>query len=333
MNFGFSEEQNLLRDQVARFMQQDCPMTKVRQLSKTESRFDADLWRQMAELGWLGLIIDEAYGGLNLTWVDMTVVLEETAAGLCPLPLVSHAMSCTAIMECGSEAQKSQWLPAMAAGDVTCTLALYDEPNWIDPAAINANASVDGDTVTLSGRKPFVSDAMSADYFLVAVNGPDGLALAALNKELVSVTPQPAMDETKPVGCVDLSGVTILTDYLLPMSLEQLNYLTDCGAVATTAEMVGAGNSVLQLTSDYAKERIQFGKPIGQYQGVKHRLAEIYVDVESYRSLCYYAAWTINDAREELPRAASLAKGYASDAFAQIGIDAVGLHGAIGFTA
>jgi alkylation response protein AidB-like acyl-CoA dehydrogenase len=333
MNFGFSEEQNLLRDQVVRFMTEACPMTKVRELSNTPSRFDAGLWQQMAELGWLGLTIPEAYGGLALKWVDLTVVLEETAAGLCPLPLISHALSCAAILECGSAAQKNQWLPAMASGEAICTLALYDDPNWIDAAAIKATANLEHGKLTLAGVKPFVNDAMSADYFLLAVNGPDGLALAAVGKEQVTVTNQPVMDRTKALGSIDLNGVTIAPDQLLPMSPDQLSYLTDCGAVATTAEMVGAANAILQLTSAYAKERIQFGKPIGQYQGVKHRLAEIFVDVESFRSLCYYAAWTVDDARDELPRAASLAKGYASDAFAQIGIDGIGLHGAIGFTA
>ena len=333
MNFGFTEEQNLLRDQVTRFMTEQCNMNHVRTLMAEPNRFDKSLWQQIADLGWLGLTIPEAYGGLGLKWVDLTVVLEETGAGLCPLPLLSHAMSCAAILTCGTDGQKEQWLPAMAQGQITCTLALYDDAHWISPAAVSATATIADDTVTLHGRKPFVADAMSANYFLLAVRTEEGLALAALLKEQVTITPQPVMDQTKPMGCVDIEGVTISTDHLLPLSEEALSYLTDCGAVATTAEMVGAGTAILALTSSYAKERIQFGKPIGQYQGVKHRLAEIYVDIESFRSLCYYAAWTVEDAKDELPRAASLAKGYASDAFAELGIDGVGLHGAIGFTA
>ena len=134
-------------------------------------------------------------------------------------------------------------------------------------------------------------------------------------------------------GSVDLENVVIAKEHVLPVSAADLEYLTDVGAVVITAEMVGAAEAALQMTSDYAKERIQFGKPIGQYQGVKHRLADLYVDVESFKSLLYYAAWTIDEAPDELPRAVSLAKGYASDAFAQLGIDGIGLHGAIGFTA
>ena len=333
MNFGFTEEQNLLRDQVVRFMQEACPMPHVREICTTDTAFDKALWKQAADLGWLGLTIPEQFGGLGLKWVDLTVVLEAAGAGLCPLPLASHALACEAILECGTDAQKNQWLSAMANGDVTCTVGLYDEPNWISADAITASASVDGDTVTLSGVKPFVTDALSADYFLLAVKTQSGLALAAIGREQVKVSAQPTMDKTKPTGRVDLTGVTIPADYLLPMSEQQLAYFTDCGALACTAEMVGAAAALVELTSNYAKERIQFGKPIGQYQGVKHRLADMYVDTESFRSLCYYAAWAANDAKDELPRAVSLAKGYASDAFAQIGIDGIGLHGAIGFTA
>jgi alkylation response protein AidB-like acyl-CoA dehydrogenase len=147
------------------------------------------------------------------------------------------------------------------------------------------------------------------------------------------VQSQPQMDRTKPTGRVMFDNVTVTDDFILPLGEDDLSYLGDLGAVAVTAEMVGAAEAALNMTSEYAKERLQFGKPIGQYQGVKHRLADIYVDVESFKSLLYYAAWTVDEAPAELARAISLAKGYASDAFAQIGIDGIGLHGAIGFTA
>ncbi len=332
MNFGFTEEQNLLRDQVERFMQDTCPMTRVRELSGTGG-FDAALWKQIGDLGWLGLLIPEAYGGLGLKWIDQVVVLEAAATGLCPLPIASHALASTAVLACASDEQKSRWLPLMASGEAICTLGLYDDANWIDPSAITATAKANADGYVLSGTKPFVNDASNATYLLLAVQGPEGLGLAAVSKDEVRITPQPTMDSTKPMASVDLDGVAINAESLLAMTTEQLSYLTDCGALAVTAEMVGAGDSILNLTSDYAKQRIQFGKPIGQYQGVKHRLADMYVDLESYRSLCYFAGWCADDDPKELARAVSLAKGYASDAFNQIGIDGVGLHGAIGFTA
>lgn len=333
MNFGFTEEQSLLRDQVERFIKEACPMPKVREIAASESRFDSELWQQIADLGWLGLTIPEAHGGLGLKWIDLTVVLEAAAEGLCPLPIASQALASAAVLTCGNDKQKTEWLPAMAAGSAICTIGLYDEANWIDAKAVTAEAHASDDGYVLIGTKPFVNDAAAADYLLLAVNAPNGLALAAVAKDNVKITHQPTMDTTKPMASVDLEGVKIGADYLLPMSEDQLAFLTDCGAVATTAEMVGAGAAILQMTSNYAKERIQFGKPIGQYQGVKHRLADMYVDLESYRSLSYYAAWSVDDDIDGLAKAVSLAKGYASDAFAQIGIDGVGLHGAIGFTA
>ncbi|NCF76316.1 MAG: hypothetical protein GWP45_03890 [Proteobacteria bacterium] len=333
MNFGFTEEQNLLKDQVQRFMKEACPMNRVREISKSDSTFDQALWQQTAELGWLGLTIPENFGGLGLKWIDLIVVLEAAAEGLGPLPIASQALASTAILACASEEQKASWLPAMASGEAVVTLGLYDEANWIDPAAVTASAKSTDDGFVLQGKKPFVNDALAANYLLLAVQGPNGLALAAVGKDQVTVTAQPTIDNTNPMASVDIDGVEISASDLLPMSDEQLAFLTDCGGVATTAEMVGAGTAILAMTNGYAKERIQFGKPIGQYQGVKHRLADMFVDLESYRSLCYFAAWAVYDSPEELAKAVSMAKGYASDAFAQIGIDGVGLHGAIGFTA
>lgn len=332
MNFGFTEEQNLLRDQVHRFMEQACAMPKVRELMAREDGFDADLWKRAGELGWLGLIIPEAHGGLGLKWIDLTVVLEETGRGLSPLPIASQALSSAAILRCGSDAHKRDWLPGLASGEAICTLALYDEPNWISPEAVSLRGERVAGGVKLEGTKPFVPDALAAHYFLLAFHGPDGLALAGVSRDQVTVKAQPGMDRTKPVGSVALDLV-VPEEMILPLGEQDLGHLNDLGAVAVTAEMVGAAEAALTMTSKYAKERIQFGKPIGQYQGVKHRLADIFVDVESFKSLLYYAAWTVDDAPEELPRAISLAKGYASDAFARIGIDGVGLHGAIGFTA
>jgi len=332
VNFGFTEEQDLLRAQVTRFMREACTMEKVREIAASETGFDSALWQQAAELGWLGLITPQSFGGVGLKWVDLTVILEETARGLSPLPIASQMLSTAAILRLGSTEQKAEWLPMLAGGHV-CTLALYDEANWVHPDAVTFTAEREGGNVVLNGTKPFVPDAAAAGYYLLAVRLEGELGLAAVTRDQVEVTAQPTMDRTKPMGSVTLKNVTLPAEYVRPMSEADLAYLTDLGAVAVTAEMVGAAEAALDMTSEYAKERIQFGRPIGQYQGVKHRLADIYVDVESFKSLLYYAAWCVDDAADELPRAISLAKGYASDAFANLGIDGVGLHGAIGFTA
>jgi len=330
MNFGFTEEQNLLRDQVRRFMQDACPIAQVRAQMKTSTGFAAALWRQAAELGWLGLVIPERFGGVGLKWVDLTVVLEETGRGLSPLPIISQTLAATALLRCGDATQQQAHLPDLASGARIATLSLYDEPNWIHPDAITLTASGG----RLRGAKRFVADAAAADLFIVAYRDGAALKLALVDRTSpgVSVAAQPLMDETKRIGTLTLD-VELTAANTLPLSAADLAHLSDCGAVAVTAEAIGAAEAALAMTTDYAKERIQFGSPIGKYQGVKHRLAEMFVDVESFKSLLYYAAWTVDDAPTELPRAASLAKAYASDAFVRIGIDGVQLHGAIGFTA
>jgi alkylation response protein AidB-like acyl-CoA dehydrogenase len=243
------------------------------------------------------------------------------------LPLVSHHLAATAIQRCGTDRQKEAWLPKLANGEVVATLGLYDDPTWISPQAVTLSG--------LSGAKRFVPDAQTADLLVLAHRKGNELALALIERNAKGVTlvPEPMVDATKRAATIKLEGVAPGNDRSMPLSVSDLEFLTDCGAVAVTAEMIGAADAALELTAGYAKTRIQFGAPIGRYQGVKHRLAEMYVDVESFKSLLYYAAWTVDDAPAELPRAASLAKAYASDAFARIGIDAVGLHGAIGFTA
>ena len=333
MDFGFSEEQNMLRDQVNRFMNERCPMDQVRRILKSDNKFDSALWSEISNLGWLALTIPEQYAGLGLGWVDLTVVLEETAAGLCPLPVASHALAAKAILLCGSEEQKAKWLPAVSEGSSISTLGLFDDPNWISEEGISSVASKTDTGFKLTGSKPFVSDATLCDWLFLAFNCDGQLILAKVDKEQCQIHSEPTMDETKDMGRVTLDNLSINKSDTMALSNENLITLTNYGAVAVTAEMVGAAQSLLNLTSEYAKDRIQFGKPIGQYQGVKHRLAEMFVDIESFRSLCYYAAWALDDAPAEVDRAVSLAKGYASDAFVEIGIDGVGLHGAIGFTA
>ena len=327
MDFGFSEEQNLLREQVRRFMADELPSSTVRAFTRGEdAERRAALWKQAAELGWLALIVPERFGGVGLKWIDLAVVLEECGRALCPLPILSAARAAAAIARYGDEDQRRAWLPRIASGEAVFGVGLYDEANWIDPQGIRLAG---GDSLT--GAKPFVQDGAASTHLLIATRSGDSLALAIVATADVEVTPQPAVDGTKPTAKVGLNAVRPLDT--LAISIDDLDFLTDCGAVGVTLEAIGAAEAVLELTSEYAKTRIQFDNPIGKYQGVKHRLADMFVDVESFKSLAYYAAWAVDDAADELPRAASLAKAYASDAFARIGIDGVGLHGAIGFTA
>ncbi|MCY4059562.1 MAG: acyl-CoA dehydrogenase, partial [Gammaproteobacteria bacterium] len=245
---------------------------------------------------------------------------------LSPLPIVSQTLAAMAIGRSASDDVKSEWLPRIAEGEAVFGVGLYDDPNWIDAEGIRLAGSA-----TLTGTKPFVSDAAAATHLMLATRTGEDLHLVIVAANDASLSAQPGIDRTKPFGTATLDGVAPLAAF--PISADDLAFLTDCGAVAVTLEAIGAAEAILKLTTEYAKNRIQFDNPIGKYQGVKHRLADMFVDIESFKSLAYYAAWAIDDAPDELARAASLAKAYASDAFARIGIDGVGLHGAIGFTA
>ncbi|MBD3646972.1 MAG: acyl-CoA/acyl-ACP dehydrogenase [Pseudomonadales bacterium] len=334
MNFGFTEEQELLRDQVRKFLDQQCPSEQVRKIMKTAEGYDTGMWQQMAELGWLGLIVDTDYDGVGLGWVDLTVVLEEMGRSLFPSPFISNTLAASTIAELGNEEQKKQLLPALSKGQKIATLALLDNPGnpLIDNITLSGEPTDTG--IRLTGTKPFTPDAGTADIFLTACQVDGKLHLAIIDREQAGVdaSNSPTMDETKRTGPLTLDKVEVDNTQLIALDETQLARIFDKGVVAVTAEMIGAAERATWMTSDYAKERIQFGQPIGKYQGVKHRLAEMYVDVESFKSLLYYAAWTVDESPDELPRSASLAKAYASDAFAQIGIDGVQLHGAIGFT-
>lgn len=341
MNFGFTEEQELLRAEVRKFLDENVPMTEVRRIAEGPG-FDPELHRRMAELGWLGLTIPERFGGAGLGAVDQVVLLEELGRSLAPTPLVSTSLFAALLEDAGSEAQQAAWLPEIAAGRRIGTLAFTDEEEWPDPRAIRTVGEPDGEGFRLSGEKLVVADAPTADAFAVAFRTPGSegaegvsLALVPAGAAGVTVDPHVGIDLTKRAGRLRLEGVRVGPADLLgaPGSAWPALERAFCrGAVVVTAEGVGAAEAALQLTVSYAKQRIQFGQPIGRFQGVKHPLAEYYVDIESVKSLVTYAAWCLDHAPEEAPLAASRAKAYASEAFPKLGIDTVGLHGAIGYT-
>ncbi|MEX2207426.1 MAG: acyl-CoA dehydrogenase family protein [Myxococcota bacterium] len=347
MNFGFTEEQELLRTEVRKFLDARCPLPEVRKLMESDAGHSAELWSELAELGWLGLTIPEAHGGAGLGWVDFVVLLEETGRTLFPSPLVSTTLAASAILDAGSDEQKARWLPGIADGSRIGTLALLESSDVLAPSGIALLGKPDGDAYVLTGAKSFVADAGAANLFVVAFRtgpGAEDLTLAIVDGGAPGVAAKsfPSMDRTKRMGTLSLDGARVPKSAVLVgpegrgapgRAWPAIERLFDRGAIATTGEIIGAAEGALALTVQYAKDRLQFGNPIGKYQGVKHPLAEMYVDVESTKSLLYYAAWALDESPGEVPRSASLAKAYASDAFARIGIDGVQLHGAVGYTA
>jgi alkylation response protein AidB-like acyl-CoA dehydrogenase len=339
MNFGFTDEQDLLRAEVRKFLDESCPMEAVRKIAASAPGYSPELWKRTSELGWAGLTVPEAHGGAGLGFVDLVVLLEEAGRTLYPSPLIATTLAATAIQDAGSEAQQARWLPSLAQGERIGTVALLEASDVLGPAGVALDARGEGDALVLSGEKRFVPDGHAADLFVVACRtgrAPDDVTLVVLERSAAGLTTDnlPCIDETKRLGRIRLEGVRVKADAVLAAKpgAAALTRLLDRGAAAVTAEMIGAAEGALALTVRYAKERLQFGSPIGRYQGVKHPLAEIYVDVESAKSLLYFAAWALDENPEEAPRAVSMAKAYATEAFSRLGVDVVQLHGGIGYT-
>lgn len=336
MDFGFTEEQDLLRAGVRKLLDESCPMAEVRKISASPAGYSADLWLRTAELGWPGLLIPEAFGGAGLGFVDLVVLLEETGRSLHPSPLLATTLAAATILDAGSEAQQARWLPGLARGTAIGSVALLEASDVLGPAGVSLEAQRHGSDLVLRGEKRFVPDGHAADLFVVACRTGADVALVVVERGAAGLTTEnlPCIDETKRLARLRLDGVRVAGDAVLRErpGAEALARLLDRGAAAVTAEMIGAAEGALHLTVEYAKQRIQFGSPIGRYQAVKHPLAESYVDIESSKSLLYFAAWALDAGGPEAPRAVAMAKAYATDAFSRLGIDAVQLHGGIGYT-
>jgi alkylation response protein AidB-like acyl-CoA dehydrogenase len=345
MNFGFSEEQELLRAEVRKFLDQNAPLDEVRKIVEAPDGFAGDslgrsLWNRMAELGWVGLTIPELYGGVGLDWVTAVVLLEETGRSLFPSPLISTMIAARAIERAGSEEQKARWLPQLADGSRIGSFALLEQNDSFEASEIQLEGKPDGALMRLSGSKRLVQDAAVADLFVVAFrsgSSDESISLAVIEagEQGVAVDAHASIDLTKPVGDLQLRDVAVAADSLLGevgSGWPLVSELCRLGAMLVTAEMVGAAEAAVSLTTEFAKQRIQFDSPIGRYQGVKHPLAEMYVDVESFKSLLYYAAWAMDEGAPDAALAVSRAKAYANGAFARIGLDGVQLHGGVGYT-
>ena len=343
MNFGFNDEQELLRSTARKFFENECGSDTVRRLMETPEGISPDLWTKLAEQGWLGLVYPEAYDGMGLGLVDLVVLMEEMGRAVVPGPYFSAVLlGGLAIAEAGSEAQKKEWLPKIAAGDRRVALAWMEPSAQLGPAGVTLTAVEKGGKYTLSGTKLFVHDAHTADALVVAARtrpgaGADGVSLFLLPKGTkgLEVTLLPTMDQTRKLCEVALSDVAVGPDGLLGAAgagWTPLARVLDRATVALCAEMCGGAQKVLDMTVEYAKIRQAFGRPIGSYQGVKHR-----------RRTCWWTSRTASPSRTtrrgrstrtrpEAPLAVSMAKAYVSDAYRRVAAAGIQLHGGIGFT-
>jgi alkylation response protein AidB-like acyl-CoA dehydrogenase len=341
VNFAFSDEQEQLRDAVRRFLEAKSPSTEVRRLMDTTDGYDPAVWAQMAnELGLQSLHIPEEFGGQGFTFVELAIVLEEMGRVLLCAPYFSTVvLAADAIINAGTDAQKSELLPGIAGGETIAALA-FTEPNgkW-DASGIELVAKGSGDSYTLDGTKMFVIDGHLANLIVVAARlegtgGEEGIALFTVDGDAAGLTRTAlaTMDQTRKQAKLEFSGVAATPLGTPGEGWAALSKTLDQAAACLANESVGGAQQVLDMSVEYAKVRVQFGRPIGSFQAIKHKCADMLLEVESGKSAAYYAAWAAAEDNEELPVAASLAKAYCSDAYFHAAAENIQIHGGIGFT-
>ncbi|HVM67780.1 MAG TPA: acyl-CoA dehydrogenase family protein [Acidimicrobiales bacterium] len=336
MNFAFSEEQEELRKSVRRFMEDKSPEAEVRRLMETTEGYDPAVWSQMAQqLGLQGLAVPEEFGGSGYTYVELIVVLEEMGRALLCAPYFSSvALAANALLTSGDDAAKKDYLPGIAAGDTIATVALTEPAGRWDEAGVELAASGSGDSWTLTGTKSFVLDGHTASLILVPARTPGGVSLFAVSADAAGLTRTPlaTMDQTRKQAKLEFSGTPARLVGGEGTAWPGLSKTLDLAAVALAAEQVGGAQKVLDMSVEYAKVRVQFGRPIGSFQAIKHKCADMLLEVESAKSAAYYAGWAAAEDSDELPVVASLAKAYCSDAYFHAAAENIQIHGGIGFT-
>ncbi|MBW3557516.1 MAG: acyl-CoA/acyl-ACP dehydrogenase [Actinobacteria bacterium] len=336
MNFAFSEEQEELRKSLRRFLEDKSPEAEVRRLMETTHGYEPAVWDQMGQqLGLQGMAIPEEYGGSGFTYVELVVVLEEMGRALLPSPYFSTvAMAANALLSCGDEESKKAYLPDIASGATVATLALTEDSGRWDLGSVTLRATEEGDRYVLDGHKMFVLDGHVAQLVLAVASTEAGLGLFAVEGDAAGLTRRPltTLDQTRKQARLEFSATPARLVSGRTDAAPGLSKALDLAAVALAAEQVGGAQKCLEMAVEYAKVRVQFGRPIGSFQAIKHKCADMLVEVESAKSAAYYAAWAAAAHTDELAVVASLAKAYCSDAYFHAAAENIQIHGGIGFT-
>ena len=336
MSMTFSPEQEELRTSVRRFLEQKSKSADVRRLMETDEGYDPAVWSQMAEqLGLQGLALPEEHGGSGYGFIEQIVVLEEMGRALLCAPYFSSVvLAGTALVESGDEAAQKDLLPGIADGSSIATLAWVEKPSSWGVEGIAATAKRAGDGYTIDGAKTLVLDGHTAGLILVVAQADGGPSLFAVDATAEGLKRRKleTLDMTRKAAALEFAGVKARLIGNEGDAAGILERTLRIAAVALAAEQVGAAQKCLEASVDYAKLRVQFGRPIGSFQGIKHKCADMLLEVESAKSAAYYAAWAIADGTDEVPVVVPLAKAYCSDAFANAAADNIQIHGGIGFT-
>jgi alkylation response protein AidB-like acyl-CoA dehydrogenase len=336
MNFDFSDDQKQLRDEARKFLTEKCPPKAVRTVLDGKAAYDKELWKGLAEMGFLGVAIPEEFGGAGAGHLELCVIAEEIGRALAPVPFSSTVyLAAEALLIAGSDAQKQKWLPKIASGEAIGTLALFEGKGNPSPKAIKLAASGGA----LNGVKKPVPDGVIADFAVVAARTASTGRDADISLFLVDLKAGGA--EVKELTNIDLTRgqaeLTFKNTKAEPLGAAGegwsiLSQVLDRAAVLVAFEQVGGADRALEMGRDYALDRIAFGRPIGSFQAVKHMLADMYVSATLARSNCYYGAWALSTNASELPEAAAAARISATQAFQHCSKNNIQVHGGMGFT-
>ena len=330
MNFDLTDEQQMLQAAARDFLAARLKSETIRRLAESDDAFSEDLWREMSELNWPGLMVSEQYGGQELGTVELAVLMEQLGYALMPGPILSSMLTAIALETAATDAQKERWLAPLASGEQRGTLALWDAGAGWSPEDITLEPESAGGGYVLRGEKLFVLDAATADFFVVGASG-DRRFIVARDAPGVAITPTPTIDDTRKQYAVKLDGVKVGEDAAFggegAMGPARVRAFT-----AIAAELTGVAQRTLEWAVQYAKERKQFNRPIGAYQAVSHRCAQMLLETEGARSASYYSAWAVDNEPETADLASSMAKAYASDAGTRVTGASLQVHGGIGFT-
>lgn len=336
VNFALSDAQEELRRSVQDFLEETSPSSEVRRLMATTQGYDPSAWRRMAELGLQGLAIPERHGGAGLTFVELMVVLEEMGRRLyCGPYLSTVVLAAGAVMAAGDEAA-GDLLAGIASGEVMATLAVTGQSGDWDGSGVDVTATRRGAGYVLDGLTTYVLDGHVASVVLVAARTGEGLSLFAVDGDAPGLARAalPTMDQTRKQGRIELSATPGRLIGAKGGGWEAASRALDLAAVGLAAEQVGGAQRCLEMSVGHAKRRRQFGRPIGSFQAVKHKCAEVLLEVESAKSAAYYAAWTVahDDAGlAAIAAMASMAKAYCSEAYFRAAAENIQIHGGVGF--
>ena len=343
MDFGLGEEQVMLKTSARDFLDNECPKRLVREMMDDEKGYSPELWKKMAAQGWMGLSFPEEYGGAGMGYLDLAVLLEEMGRALVPGPFVpTVVLAGRPILAAGSDEQKKQFLPKIASGDMIMTLALFEPNGSLEASGVTVEAYPSGDDFIIEGSKLFVPDAHVADYILCAArtkDGPDkedGITLFLIDATTAGIHPIVLKTMTGEKLCevifrnVAVPRANILGE--LHQGWPIIKQLLKEATVAECAWMTGGARYAMETAVAYAKERIQFGVPIGSFQIIQHKCVDMLAKVEGATSITYYAAWAVAENDPQSTLATSMAKAYCSDIYTAVAAESIQIHGGIGFT-